>query len=187
MGRRDTNVRVRLQRRPYERPQPSDFGIVKEARPGTRTQRGAGPHALPVGQSVHGRADPWLLAGRRPDRVRVSRRHRWDSFECRGRAVQQPGSLGALWLNCILQPRRHSPRTATVAETLHRSRERHRFSYPELHLPIRRGHGAVDQVGDGGRKLCTETVTDGLKNASKAFLGLFEGRNIRKQLVRVAE
>jgi NADPH-dependent curcumin reductase CurA len=32
-----------------------------------------------------------------------------------------------------------------------------------------------------------ETVTDGPKNGSKAFLGLFEGLNIGKQLVRVTE
>ena len=32
-----------------------------------------------------------------------------------------------------------------------------------------------------------ETVTDGLENAPEAFLGLFDGENIGKQLVRVAE
>jgi NADPH-dependent curcumin reductase CurA len=32
-----------------------------------------------------------------------------------------------------------------------------------------------------------ETVTDGLENAPDAFRGLFEGENVGKQVVRVAD
>lgn len=32
-----------------------------------------------------------------------------------------------------------------------------------------------------------ETVTEGLENAPEAFIGLFEGENIGKQLVHVAD
>ncbi|WP_129114590.1 NADP-dependent oxidoreductase [Halegenticoccus tardaugens] len=39
----------------------------------------------------------------------------------------------------------------------------------------------------GGDLRYRETVTDGLENAPEAFLGLFEGENVGKQLVKVAE
>ncbi|MFB6188754.1 MAG: NADP-dependent oxidoreductase [Halapricum sp.] len=41
-------------------------------------------------------------------------------------------------------------------------------------------------VGDG-EITYRETVTDGLENAPEAFIGLFEGENIGKQLVKVAD
>ncbi len=37
-----------------------------------------------------------------------------------------------------------------------------------------------------GRITYRETITDGIENAPKAFIGLFTGQNIGKQLVRVA-
>ncbi len=36
-----------------------------------------------------------------------------------------------------------------------------------------------------GRITCRETITAGIENAPKAFIGLFTGQNIGKQLVRV--
>jgi len=41
-------------------------------------------------------------------------------------------------------------------------------------------------VGDGTIQY-RETVTDGLENAPDAFLGLFDGDNIGKQLVKVGD
>ncbi len=38
-----------------------------------------------------------------------------------------------------------------------------------------------------GRLKYRETITDGIENAPKAFIGLFKGENIGKQLVRVAK
>lgn len=37
-----------------------------------------------------------------------------------------------------------------------------------------------------GQLVHRETITDGLENAPQAFIGLFAGENIGKQLVRVA-
>ena len=37
-----------------------------------------------------------------------------------------------------------------------------------------------------GRITYRETITDGIENGPKAFIGLFTGQNIGKQLVRVA-
>lgn len=48
---------------------------------------------------------------------------------------------------------------------------------------------ATDRLGDwvaAGKIAYRETVVDGLENAPEAFLGLFEGENIGKQLVRVS-
>ena len=53
-----------------------------------------------------------------------------------------------------------------------------------------RFEGATRQLGEWvqtGDVQYRETVTEGLENAPDAFLGLFEGENIGKQLVKVAE
>jgi NADPH-dependent curcumin reductase CurA len=41
-------------------------------------------------------------------------------------------------------------------------------------------------IGDGGIRY-REDITDGLENAPAAFIGMLEGRNFGKALVRVAE
>ena len=38
-----------------------------------------------------------------------------------------------------------------------------------------------------GRITCRETITEGIENAPGAFIGLFTGQNIGKQVVRVAK
>jgi NADPH-dependent curcumin reductase CurA len=49
---------------------------------------------------------------------------------------------------------------------------------------------SVRQLGkwlQSGQLQYRETVTEGLENAPEAFLGLFEGENIGKQVVKVSE
>jgi hypothetical protein len=47
------------------------------------------------------------------------------------------------------------------------------------------GRRQIAQWIQEGRITYRETITDGIENAPKAFIGLFTGRNIGKQLVRV--
>jgi NADPH-dependent curcumin reductase CurA len=60
-----------------------------------------------------------------------------------------------------------------------------------LHGDFAPRHGAATEqlaewVNDGDVRY-RETVTDGLENAPGAFIGLFEGENVGKQLVKVAD
>ena len=52
---------------------------------------------------------------------------------------------------------------------------------------FREGQQQVAQWIKEGRVKYQESIIDGLENAPKAFIGLFHGENIGKQLVRVAE
>lgn len=48
------------------------------------------------------------------------------------------------------------------------------------------GQQQVAQWIKEGRVKYQETIVEGLENAPRAFIGLFHGENIGKQLVRVA-
>jgi NADPH-dependent curcumin reductase CurA len=48
------------------------------------------------------------------------------------------------------------------------------------------GRRAVAQWLKEGRIKYHETIVDGLEHAPEAFIGLFHGQNLGKQLVRVA-
>ena len=48
-------------------------------------------------------------------------------------------------------------------------------------------HRQLAQWLTEGRITCRETIAEGIENAPKAFIGLFTGQNIGKQLVRVAQ
>ena len=74
-------------------------------------------------------------------------------------------------------PRRFHQRTKTRVEGFIVSDHAHRFE----HIAGRLRRWAGDQVR------YRETVTEGIESAPDAFLGLFEGENIGKQLVRVGE
>jgi NADPH-dependent curcumin reductase CurA len=75
-------------------------------------------------------------------------------------------------------PRRLHQRTRTRVEGFIVSDHAHRFEHV-----LGRLRRWVEN-GDIGYR---ETVTEGIENAPDAFLGLFEGENVGKQLVRVAE
>ncbi|HKJ59883.1 MAG TPA: zinc-binding dehydrogenase, partial [Halobacteriales archaeon] len=75
-------------------------------------------------------------------------------------------------------PRRFYQRTKTRVEGFIVSDHAHRF--PHILSRLRRW------VEDGEIRY-RETVTEGIENAHDAFLGLFEGENVGKQLVRVGE
>ena len=74
-------------------------------------------------------------------------------------------------------PRRFYQRTKTRVEGFIVSDHAHRFE----HITDRLRRWTGDQVQ------YEETVTEGIESAPEAFLGLFEGENIGKQLVRVGE
>ncbi|MFB6311030.1 MAG: NADP-dependent oxidoreductase [Salinirussus sp.] len=74
-----------------------------------------------------------------------------------------------------LGPRRLHQRTRTRVEGFIVSDHAHRFS----HIMARLRRWVED-----GSIAYRETITEGLENAPAAFLGLFEGENIGKQLVR---
>ena len=74
-------------------------------------------------------------------------------------------------------PRRFYQRTKTRVEGFIVSDHAHRFE----HIMDRLRRWTGDQVQ------YEETVTEGIESAPDAFLGLFEGENIGKQLVRVGE
>jgi len=74
-------------------------------------------------------------------------------------------------------PRRFYQRTKTRVEGFIVSDHAHRFE----HIANRLRRWTGDQVQ------YEETVTEGIESAPDAFLGLFEGENIGKQLVRVGE
>jgi NADPH-dependent curcumin reductase CurA len=75
-------------------------------------------------------------------------------------------------------PRRLHQRTRTRVEGFIVSDHAHRFDHV-----MRRLRRWVE----GGEIAYRETVTDGIENAPEAFMGLFEGENVGKQLVRVAD
>ena len=55
---------------------------------------------------------------------------------------------------------------------------------------IHRYREAQEQIAEWlrqGKVKYRETIVDGLENAPKAFIGLFHGENLGKQLVRVAQ
>ncbi len=75
-------------------------------------------------------------------------------------------------------PRRLHQRTRTRVEGFIVSDHAHRFGHIMRRLRPWVENGDIDY---------RETVTDGIENAPQAFLGLFEGANVGKQLVRVAD
>ena len=83
----------------------------------------------------------------------------------------QPGD------EALTGPRRFHQRTKTRVEGFIVSDHAHRFE----HITDRLRRWTGDQLQ------YRETVTDGIESAPEAFLGLFEGENIGKQLVRVGE
>ncbi len=74
-------------------------------------------------------------------------------------------------------PRRFYQRTKTRVEGFIVSDHAHRFE----HITDRLRRWTGDQIQ------YEETVTEGIESAPEAFLGLFEGENIGKQLVRLGE
>ena len=52
---------------------------------------------------------------------------------------------------------------------------------------FREGQQQIAQWIKEGKVKYRETIVDGLENAPKAFIGLFHGENLGKQLVRVAQ
>lgn len=53
-------------------------------------------------------------------------------------------------------------------------------TYPEFVEKVR---GCIKE----GKIVCIEDITDGLENAPAAFVGLFQGKNIGKQIVRICD
>ena len=52
--------------------------------------------------------------------------------------------------------------------------------------PVREALVKLNEWVASGRLRNRETIVEGLENAPKAFIGLFEGANIGKQLVRLS-